>query len=263
VSLVIFFVNYGAFYVGVSVNGINYTDYQIFSTSVSTSLIFVVTFQVQNHLLAPLLNICSHQVAVETRFWTFLNHFFTWGSIIVFFIFTFAMHSSGLFALLPASFGFVGSALTAFTLPTLWFTSLISLAVCILPEILKESLKTKFRPTYSEIVLQKQIRDLKMHKSRRSSSDVNFVRVIKKKLRHSFPRSSHKLNSGYAFSQERGFGELITTGRMSMRSLNRPSTLPPMSTSVKTLSAKRVDHQAPVATSQILPTILSRSSLSL
>jgi len=48
------------------------------------------------------------QVALDTAYWTGLNHLFTWGSIIVFFPFTLGLCSNGFFGLLPSSFPFVG-----------------------------------------------------------------------------------------------------------------------------------------------------------
>lgn len=48
------------------------------------------------------------QAALDTSYWTAINHFFIWGSIGIFFVFTFALHSNALFFLSPSTFPFNG-----------------------------------------------------------------------------------------------------------------------------------------------------------
>uniref|UniRef100_H2YBK6 Phospholipid-transporting ATPase n=1 Tax=Ciona savignyi TaxID=51511 RepID=H2YBK6_CIOSA len=84
-SLALFFIPYGAFVDGMHSDGTNITDLQTLSIVISTSLIIVVTLQ----------------VALDTSYWTPINHFFIWGSIGIYFLVTFAMYSNGLYQILP------------------------------------------------------------------------------------------------------------------------------------------------------------------
>jgi len=52
--------------------------------------------------------IVNLQVALDTAYWTLINHFFIWGSILLYFGLHFFMYSNGVFALFPWMFPFVG-----------------------------------------------------------------------------------------------------------------------------------------------------------
>uniref|UniRef100_H2YBK2 Phospholipid-transporting ATPase n=1 Tax=Ciona savignyi TaxID=51511 RepID=H2YBK2_CIOSA len=193
-SLALFFIPYGAFVDGMHSDGTNITDLQTLSIVISTSLIIVVTLQ----------------VALDTSYWTPINHFFIWGSIGIYFLVTFAMYSNGLYQILPNNFPFVGVARTAFQFPSLWFTVLLVSAICFLPVVASRYLTSLLWPTYTEKVKQ---RKMKAAESLHAMSE-------KIKSKFQIKRRGSRARSGYAFSHERGFGDLITTGRMSMRRNN-------------------------------------------
>jgi phospholipid-translocating ATPase len=118
-SAFIFFIGYGAFQ-GLNMHpgtGKDASDYQTFATCLETSLVFIV----------------SLQMALDTQYWTAINHFFLWGSIAMFFLFLFMMYSNTLYSILPNTFFFVGAARNSYAVPTLWFTVLLTVAICILP----------------------------------------------------------------------------------------------------------------------------------
>uniref|UniRef100_H2YBK4 Phospholipid-transporting ATPase n=1 Tax=Ciona savignyi TaxID=51511 RepID=H2YBK4_CIOSA len=186
-SLALFFIPYGAFVDGMHSDGTNITDLQTLSIVISTSLIIVVTLQ----------------VALDTSYWTPINHFFIWGSIGIYFLVTFAMYSNGLYQILPNNFPFVGVARTAFQFPSLWFTVLLVSAICFLPVVASRYLTSLLWPTYTEKVKRK----MKAAESLHAMSE-------KIKSKFQIKRRGSRARSGYAFSHERGFGDLITTGRM-------------------------------------------------
>uniref|UniRef100_H2YBK5 Phospholipid-transporting ATPase n=1 Tax=Ciona savignyi TaxID=51511 RepID=H2YBK5_CIOSA len=185
-SLALFFIPYGAFVDGMHSDGTNITDLQTLSIVISTSLIIVVTLQ----------------VALDTSYWTPINHFFIWGSIGIYFLVTFAMYSNGLYQILPNNFPFVGVARTAFQFPSLWFTVLLVSAICFLPVVASRYLTSLLWPTYTEKVKRK----MKAAESLHAMSE-------KIKSKFQIKRRGSRARSGYAFSHERGFGDLITTGR--------------------------------------------------
>ncbi|XP_011920696.1 PREDICTED: probable phospholipid-transporting ATPase IM isoform X4 [Cercocebus atys] len=90
-SLALFFIPYGAFYNVAGEDGQHIADYQSFAVTMATSLVIVV----------------SVQIALDTSYWTFINHVFIWGSIAIYFSILFTMHSNGIFGIFPKQFPFV------------------------------------------------------------------------------------------------------------------------------------------------------------
>nr|CAB3224702.1 phospholipid-transporting ATPase ID [Phallusia mammillata] len=204
-SIILFFIPYGAFAQGMAPTGLDMTDRQTVSTVISTCLILVVTLQ----------------VALVTSFWTPVNHFFIWGSIVIFFIFTFALHSSGLYNLITTQFPFVGVATNAYSYPATWFTVLLVIAICILPMVAFRFVHNALYPHYNQQIQKIQMKEKKLSKMKTSES-ISTLDLFRTKLH--LKRRTSRPKSGYAFSHERGFGNLITSGRMSMRKKNGTST---------------------------------------
>ncbi|XP_078483950.1 phospholipid-transporting ATPase ID [Ciona intestinalis] len=200
-SLVLFFVPYGAFVEGMSPSGADMTNLQTVSTVISTCLIIVVTLQ----------------VALDTSYWTPVNHFFTWGSIFIYFLLTFAMYSDGLFQF-STTFQFIGVARNSYQFASLWFTMFLVCAICILPVLASRVLYSILWPTYTEKIMKLQLDEEKKSRQRKMKA-AESLHAITEKIRSTFQlqRRGSRPRSGYAFSHERGFGDLITTGRMSMR----------------------------------------------
>lgn len=95
-SAIIYFCCFGALQ-GLNMNGLNGTDasdFQTFTCILETCVIFVV----------------SLQLAMDTNYWTALNHFFLWGSVAMFFLFLFMMYSNTIYSLVPNTMLFVGVA---------------------------------------------------------------------------------------------------------------------------------------------------------
>ncbi|NXP18559.1 AT8B2 ATPase, partial [Scytalopus superciliaris] len=199
-SVLMFFIPYGVFADATRDDGAQLADYQSFAVTVATSLVIVV----------------SVQIGLDTGFWTAINHFFIWGSLAAYFAILFTMHSDGLFRMFPNQFRFVGNAQNTLAQPTVWLTIALTTVVCIMPVVAFRFLKLDLKPELSDTVRYTQL-----------------VRK-KQKAQHRCMRRTGRVGSrrsGYAFSHQEGFGELIMSGKnMRLSSLalssfaSRPST---------------------------------------
>ncbi|XP_064494559.1 phospholipid-transporting ATPase ID isoform X4 [Pseudopipra pipra] len=199
-SVLMFFIPYGVFADATRDDGAQLADYQSFAVTVATSLVIVV----------------SVQIGLDTGFWTAINHFFIWGSLAAYFAILFTMHSDGLFRMFPNQFRFVGNAQNTLAQPTVWLTIALTTVVCIMPVVAFRFLKLDLKPELSDTVRYTQL-----------------VRK-KQKTQHRCVRRTGRVGSrrsGYAFSHQEGFGELIMSGKnMRLSSLalssfaSRPST---------------------------------------
>ncbi|XP_068270490.1 phospholipid-transporting ATPase ID isoform X2 [Nyctibius grandis] len=181
-SVLMFFIPYGVFADATRDDGAQLADYQSFAVTVATSLVIVV----------------SVQIGLDTGFWTAINHFFIWGSLAVYFAILFAMHSDGLFQMFPNQFRFVGNAQNTLAQPTVWLTIALTTVVCIMPVVAFRFLKLDLKPQLSDTVRYTQL-----------------VRK-KQKAQHRCMRRVGRTGSrrsGYAFSHQEGFGELIMSGK--------------------------------------------------
>ncbi|XP_077774926.1 putative phospholipid-transporting ATPase IM [Podarcis muralis] len=181
-SVVLFFIPYGAFYDAVGEDGNHIADYQSFAVTVATSLIIVV----------------SVQIALDTSYWTGINHFFIWGSIAVYFAILFAMHSDGIFYLFPNHFPFVGNAWNSLEQINVWLIILLTTVASVAPVIAFRFLKIDLNPTLSD-----QVQILNRAQKKQSPLPIQI---------HQTHRASSR-RSAYAFSHQEGFGELITSGK--------------------------------------------------
>ncbi|KAB1260649.1 Phospholipid-transporting ATPase ID [Camelus dromedarius] len=181
-SVLMFFIPYGVFAEATRDDGTQLADYQSFAVTVATSLVIVV----------------SVQIGLDTGYWTAINHFFIWGSLAVYFAILFAMHSNGLFDMFPNQFRFVGNAQNTLAQPTVWLTIVLTTVVCIMPVVAFRFLRLHLKPDLSDTVRYTQL-----------------VRK-KQKAQHRCMRRVGRTGSrrsGYAFSHQEGFGELIMSGK--------------------------------------------------
>ncbi|XP_077965720.1 phospholipid-transporting ATPase ID-like isoform X2 [Styela clava] len=199
-SLVLFFFTYGAFHTNSATDGADITNVQSVGTVIATSLIIIVNLK----------------VGMDTQYWTPINHFFVWGSIAIFFVMSFALYSDGLFYLSPETFPYIGAARNTMNDGNMWFTVLLTTTVCVLPELAIKLFYEMLYPSYNEEILKKQVKDRKLRKKKTKSSTLSELAKFKDHFLIK-RKGSNRPRSGYAFSHEKGFGDLITTGRMSMR----------------------------------------------
>ncbi|XP_078406485.1 putative phospholipid-transporting ATPase IM [Cetorhinus maximus] len=188
-SLVLFFIPYGALFEAVRDDGETISDYQSFALIAQTCLLVTVTLQ----------------IALDTTYWTAINHVFIWGSLAVYFAITFTMYSNGMYLMFPTSFPFIGTARNALNQPHVWLTIFLTAVMCVLPVIIVRYLKSELRPTFSN-KLRHKIKQMKMLPPKQTISPL---------------RRPSARRSAYAFAHQRGFGALITSGKnMRMRTTN-------------------------------------------
>ncbi|NXV02762.1 AT8B2 ATPase, partial [Cettia cetti] len=209
-SVLMFFIPYGVLADATRDDGAQLADYQSFAVTVATSLVIVV----------------SVQIGLDTGFWTAINHFFIWGSLAAYFAILFTMHSDGLFRMFPNQFRFVGNAQNTLAQPTVWLTIALTAVVCIMPVVAFRFLKLDLKPELSDTVRYTQL-----------------VRKKQKTQHRCMQHAGHvgSRRSGYAFSHQEGFGELIMSGKnMRLSSLALSSFTPRPSTSwIETLRRKK------------------------
>ncbi|XP_030048675.1 phospholipid-transporting ATPase ID [Microcaecilia unicolor] len=181
-SLILFFVPYGAMYDTVRDDGKAISDYQSFALMAQTCLLLVV----------------SVQIGLDTAYWTAVNQFFIWGSLAVYFAITFTMYSDGMYLIFTAFFPFIGTARNSLSQPNVWLAIFLTTVLCILPVVGYRFLKAELRPSFTDKVLHK-IREAK----RRPPPPPRRIRL----------RRTSSRRSGYAFSHQQGYGDLIMSGR--------------------------------------------------
>ncbi|XP_044287466.1 phospholipid-transporting ATPase IC [Varanus komodoensis] len=184
-SLVIFFIPYGAYLQTMGQDGEAPSDYQSFAVTAASSLIITVNFQ----------------MGLDTSYWTFVNAFSIFGSIALYFGITFDLHSSGIHVLFPAAFQFTGTAPNALRQPYTWLTIILSVAFCLLPVIALRFLTMTIWPTENEKI-QKNRKKYKAEEEKWQRRPSVFRRGISGR------------RSAYAFSHQRGYADLIASGRI-------------------------------------------------
>ncbi|KAJ8673481.1 hypothetical protein QAD02_004743, partial [Eretmocerus hayati] len=183
-SCVIFLVPYGTYKDGITPSGYGLADHMLLGTVVATILVIVVTVQ----------------IALDTSYWTIINHIMVWGSLIWYFIMDY-------FYNFVIGGSYVGSLTMAMSEWTFWFSAVVSCVMLTIPVLSWRFFFIDVKPTLSDRVRLKQ-RLVQMRT--RQSQDV--LRTP------STRRARRSLRSGYAFAHQEGFGRLITSGKI-MRKL--------------------------------------------
>ncbi|XP_034030686.1 phospholipid-transporting ATPase ID [Thalassophryne amazonica] len=236
-SVVLFFVPYVVLSSATQSTGQPLADYQTFAVTTATALVIVV----------------SVQIALDTGFWTVINHVFVWGSLGSYFSIMFALHSHTLFRLFPKQFHFVGSAQSTLLQPVVWLTIALATAICIVPVLAFRFLKLDLKPQLSDTVRYTQLVRQKKRKQVGCSdgvwSGVGSVSEGRLGARGGSRRS------GYAFAHQEGFGELITSGKnMRLSSLALASFASKHSSSwIDTLRRKKHTNTPPAISGECSP----------
>ncbi|XP_074033598.1 ATPase phospholipid transporting 8B isoform X2 [Leptinotarsa decemlineata] len=187
VSTVLFFVPFGTYYDAVSPNGQGLSDYMLFC-SVTAAILVIVN---------------SAQIALDTMYWTVINHVMIWGSLAFYFL-------ADNFYNYVFNGPYVGSLTKAMSGANFWFTTVLVVIISIMPVLAWRFYFVDVFPTLSDRVRLKQ----RMAQVRsRQSQDV--LRTP------SARRARRSIRSGYAFAHQEGFGRLITSGKI-MRKLPNP-----------------------------------------
>uniref|UniRef100_A0A3P9PSV5 Phospholipid-transporting ATPase n=1 Tax=Poecilia reticulata TaxID=8081 RepID=A0A3P9PSV5_POERE len=226
-SVVLFFVPYAVLSNATQSNGVPLADYQTFAVTTATALVIVV----------------SVQIALDTGFWTVFNHMFVWGSVGCYFTIMFALHSQTLFRIFPNQFRFIGSAQNTLLQPVVWLTIALATAICVVPVLAFRFLKLDLKPQLSDTVRHTQ---LVRQKRRKPAGSVSEGRLGAR---------GGSRRSGYAFSHQEGFGELITSGKnMRLSSLALANFASKHSSSwIETLRRKKTNHTPPSTSGECSP----------
>lgn len=178
--------------------GVNLDSHELFGCVVSTNLVLVVTAQ----------------AALDTSYWTVFNHIVIWGSVAFYFSTTLIFNSR----LIRAQY--VGVFRKALSTPIFWFTLALALVILLVPIVAYRFYKLDVAPTLAD-----RCRFVQQLARRRAKSgaggpfaggpggeraDPNLLL----RRRSSTRKSRRSIRSGYAFSHQEGFGNLITSGQL-------------------------------------------------
>ncbi|KAM5191914.1 phospholipid-transporting ATPase IC-like [Mantella aurantiaca] len=183
-SIAVFFIPYGAFWQMVKQDGQVNSDYQTFAFTVATAVVIIVNLQ----------------IGITMAFWSFLFAFSVFGTIILYFAITYDLHGSGLHIMLTSTLTMTGVITNALRQPYIWLIFILTTGVCLLPDLAVRFLFNIIWPSESD----KVIKNPEKYK-------------VKEPLPHeaagSIRRGTSLRRSAYAFSHQRGYGDLISTGR--------------------------------------------------
>jgi len=199
-SCVIFFVAYLSVSNSSRPAGMTQADLQSFAFMIATLMTIVVNLE----------------NALEMWYWTKLYHVVLWGTIVFHFLFHFLLYSTYVHKIFKVNYDAVGVAQAVLTTGNFWFTLIIICAILLLPIFCREFFRMRFMPSKSDRA--------RLNQRYRMEEKAAFVEHIRQKIQQ--PRRTFR--SGYAFSQQAGWGPLITSGRMQSRSMSRvrPSAIP-------------------------------------
>lgn len=182
-SMILFFIPLGAYLQTMGQDGEAPSDYQSFAVTIASALVITVNFQ----------------IGLDTSYWTFVNAFSIFGSIALYFGIMFDFHSAGIHVLFPSAFQFTGTAPNALRQPYIWLTIILTVAVCLLPVVAIRFLSMTIWPSESDKI-QKHRKRLKAEEQWKRRPNV-------------FRRGVSTRRSAYAFSHQRGYADLIASGR--------------------------------------------------
>jgi len=190
-SLVLFFIPYGTMYLSVTDDGKDAADLQSFGFAVATILVIVVNLQ------------CG----LDTSYWTGFNHFCIWGTLIVHFLFHFALYSEFIFKLFGIGWYYIGTSQAVCSTAVFWFTVLLTSAILLLPIIAYRFIRLDASPSMSE-----KVRIVQKYGTKTPKSKSNIFATRPRLSMRASTRSTKR--SAYAFSHEEGFAALIREGKM-------------------------------------------------
>ena len=156
------------------------------------------------------------QCALETYYWTPLNHFFLWGSILIFFAIHALLYADALTAIVGTSM--TGTLENVASTPAYWFGVLLSVILLLTPVVCVHLWRLITNSTLSDRLRLRA--SIARSKSQSKSLNIRSKTSIRREFR------TQSIRSGYAFAHQEGFGEFITSGRYIRKtdSIDRPRT---------------------------------------
>ncbi|UJR17025.1 hypothetical protein I4U23_003923 [Adineta vaga] len=193
-SCIIFFIPYLSVIHSTRSDGIIVNDLQSFSFTIATILIIIVNLE----------------NAFEIFYWTSFYHFVLWGTIVAHFLFHFVLYSTIIRKLYrKRNYPYVGVAQVVLSTDQFWFTLILTCVILLLPIFFREFFRIRFMPN--------EIDRARLNQKFRIEEKASFLTDMQHELR----RVKRTTRSTYAFSQEKGWGRLITSGLMQSKSIPR------------------------------------------
>lgn len=204
-SLAIFFLSFGAFKNEIVNDGLETSSVSFFGTVVAAVLVVVVNIE----------------ISFLTQYWTWINHFFIWGSILFYFVFYFVFYAEFVFNLFPQGH-YYGMQFEVYGNGAFWFCLFLVLAVTVVPRLSYYFIQNELFPSLSDTVRRQEV-----HKRLRSSTPLEEFkpRLVRR-------RSSKR--SSYAFAHQEGFGKIVMSPATFLRKTFR-SAARSKNTSVDTM----------------------------
>ena len=155
---------------------------------------------------------CPLQISFLTQYWTWISHFFIWGSITFYFVFYFAFYAEFVFNLFPQGH-YYGMQFEVYGNGAFWFCLFLVLAVTITPRLCYYFIENELYPSLSDLVRRQEA-----HK--RLQTSLSPLKEFKPRLvrRRSSKRSS------YAFAHQEGFGKIVMSPATFFRKKLRQGT---------------------------------------
>ncbi|XP_055326985.1 phospholipid-transporting ATPase ID isoform X3 [Sitodiplosis mosellana] len=182
-SLVTFIIPWGTYRDGIGPDGLVLSDHQTLASVMAAVLILDNTAQ----------------IALDTTYWTIVNHITIWGSVVAYFVMDYAYNYY-------LDGPYVGALMKAMEGYNFWFTSMVCVIILILPVLTTRFYAHDVNPSLVDKIRLKR----KMQKKTKSSEDTTRTPSAR--------RARRSLRSGYAFAHHEGFGRLITSGKIMRKS---------------------------------------------
>ncbi|CAF2564070.1 unnamed protein product [Rotaria sp. Silwood2] len=194
-SCVIFFFSYLCILSNIESSGVTLTDFQTFGFMVATILVIVVNLE----------------NALEMWYWTGIYILILLATIALHFLFHFIMYSTILRTTFKINYSYVGIFQIALKSGTFWLTLLLICAILLLPVVGREFFRIRFMP--NDIDEARLIQKSNIHEKRTTKN-----RIDQRQRQRQRSLSIRSTGSGYAFSQQKGWGPMITSGTLRTKS---------------------------------------------
>ncbi|CAF4597873.1 unnamed protein product [Rotaria sp. Silwood1] len=143
--------------------------------------------------------------ALEIWYWTKFYHGALWITIIVYFLFHVAAYSTIVSKIFRINYNYVGVAQAVLLSGRFWLILVLNCTILLLPVYCREFYRMRFQPN--------EIDKARINQKYRHEEKAEFLTDIRQKVH----LKKHLARSSYAFAQEKGWGPLITSGRMQIR----------------------------------------------
>lgn len=151
------------------------------------------------------------QISFITQYWTWINHFFIWGSILFYFVFYLAFYAEFVFNIIPQGH-YHGMQFEVYGNGAFWFCLLLVLVVTATPRLSYHFIANELYPSLSDTVRRQE-------RHKRLTTGVPVEEFKPRLVRR---RSSKR--SSYAFAHQEGFGKIVMSPASFLRKKLRVSS---------------------------------------